>query len=127
MKVMMNSTHYPSKVVVLLIALLASPSAQAFAPTTGAGQKVVGSASSLVQKRPIVAAASTTALSMNLFDRISRVTRANINNALIALEDPEKVMNQAMSDMQVRKAGRSCTVNFSEASHAQPSLLCRLT
>ena len=38
---------------------------------------------------------------MNLFDRFSRVAKSNINNVLKSLEDPEKIMNQAVEDMQV--------------------------
>jgi len=37
---------------------------------------------------------------MNLFDRFSRVAKSNINNVLKTLEDPEKIMNQAVEDMQ---------------------------
>merc|ERR1719253_1052773 len=43
---------------------------------------------------------SSTVLSMNLFDRFSRVAKSNINNVLKSLEDPEKIMNQAVEDMQ---------------------------
>jgi len=43
---------------------------------------------------------SSTALSMNLFDRFSRVAKSNLNNVLKNLEDPEKIMNQAVEDMQ---------------------------
>lgn len=37
---------------------------------------------------------------MNLFDRAARVAKSNINNVLKTLEDPEKIMNQAVEDMQ---------------------------
>jgi len=37
---------------------------------------------------------------MNLFDRFSRVAKSNINNVLKNLEDPEKILNQAVEDMQ---------------------------
>lgn len=43
---------------------------------------------------------SGSALSMNLFDRFTRVAKSNINNVLKSLEDPEKIMNQAVEDMQ---------------------------
>jgi len=43
---------------------------------------------------------SSTALSMNLFDRFSRVAKSNLNNILKNLEDPEKIMSQAVEDMQ---------------------------
>jgi len=37
---------------------------------------------------------------MNLFDRFSRVAKSNLNNILKNLEDPEKIMSQAVEDMQ---------------------------
>jgi phage shock protein A len=37
---------------------------------------------------------------MNLFDRFQRVAKSNLNNILQNLEDPEKIMNQAVEDMQ---------------------------
>jgi hypothetical protein len=40
-------------------------------------------------------------LRMNLFDRFTRVAKANLNNVLKNLEDPEKIMSQALEDMQV--------------------------
>jgi hypothetical protein len=44
----------------------------------------------------------SSSLSMNLFDRFTRVAKSNLNNILKNLEDPEKIMNQAVEDMQVR-------------------------
>ena len=44
---------------------------------------------------------SSTSLHMNMFDRFSRVAKANINNVLKTMEDPEKILNQAVEDMQV--------------------------
>jgi phage shock protein A len=44
--------------------------------------------------------ASATALNANLFDRFTRVVNANLNNVLKTFEDPEKVMMQALEDMQ---------------------------
>jgi hypothetical protein len=41
------------------------------------------------------------ALSMNLFDRFARVAKANLNNVLKTMEEPEKILNQAIEDMQV--------------------------
>ncbi|KAL7467035.1 hypothetical protein ACHAXS_007306 [Conticribra weissflogii] len=49
---------------------------------------------------PSTAAYRSTSLSMNLFDRFTRVAKSNINNVLKSLEDPEKIMNQALEDMQ---------------------------
>jgi phage shock protein A len=37
---------------------------------------------------------------MGLFDRISRVVRANLNDVVSKAEDPEKVLEQALIDMQ---------------------------
>jgi phage shock protein A len=37
---------------------------------------------------------------MNLFDRAARVAKSNLNNVLKGMEDPEKIMNQAVEDMQ---------------------------
>jgi len=39
---------------------------------------------------------------MNLFDRFMRVAKGNFNKVLNSLEAPEKIMEQAMIDMQVR-------------------------
>ena len=48
------------------------------------------------------ASTTSTTLHMNLFDRFSRVAKSNLNNILQNLEDPEKIMTQALEDMQVR-------------------------
>jgi len=37
---------------------------------------------------------------MNLFDRFTRVAKSNVNSVLKSLEDPEKILNQAVEDMQ---------------------------
>lgn len=37
---------------------------------------------------------------MGLFDRIGRVIRANLNNLISQAEDPEKILEQAVMDMQ---------------------------
>merc|ERR1719149_614806 len=39
-------------------------------------------------------------LNMNMFDRFKRVAEANLNNVLGKLEDPEKVLAQAVEDLQ---------------------------
>lgn len=38
-------------------------------------------------------------MSMNMFERFSRVAKANVNEILNKWEDPEKVMNQAVEDL----------------------------
>lgn len=45
---------------------------------------------------------SSTVLHMNLLDRFVRVAKSNLNSIAAKVEDPEKIMNQAMIDMQVR-------------------------
>jgi phage shock protein A len=37
---------------------------------------------------------------MNMIDRFFRVVSSNINNVISNLEDPEKVLDQAVVDMQ---------------------------
>ena len=37
---------------------------------------------------------------MGLFDRIGRIVRANVNDLVNKAEDPEKILDQAMKDMQ---------------------------
>ncbi|NEQ18505.1 MAG: PspA/IM30 family protein, partial [Moorea sp. SIO3E2] len=37
---------------------------------------------------------------MGLFDRLSRVVRANLNDIVSKAEDPEKILDQAIVDMQ---------------------------
>merc|ERR1712157_559309 len=45
-------------------------------------------------------AVSPTALQANLIDRFFRVSKATANNVLQRFEDPEKIMDQALEDMQ---------------------------
>jgi phage shock protein A len=44
--------------------------------------------------------AGSSAMQMNLFDRFARVTKGTLNDVLKNLEDPEKIMTQALEDMQ---------------------------
>ena len=52
------------------------------------------------QHAPSYYPASVTALQANLFDRIVRVSKANANTILQRFEDPEKLIGQAVEDMQ---------------------------
>jgi hypothetical protein len=83
------------KLTLASLVLLWTSSASAFAPSFG---------SSFTQNRAATRLAppssSSTALQMNLFDRFTRVAKSNLNNILKNLEDPEKIMNQAVEDMQ---------------------------
>ena len=47
------------------------------------------------------AANSRVVLQMNLFDRFARVAKSNLNELANKLEDPEKIMDQAIEEMQV--------------------------
>jgi phage shock protein A len=83
------------KLTLASLVWLWTSSASAFAPSFG---------SSFTQNRAATRLAppssSSTALQMNLFDRFTRVAKSNLNNILKNLEDPEKIMNQAVEDMQ---------------------------
>jgi phage shock protein A len=87
----------PFTTAAVITALLAS-STQGFAPSV--------TTSTFVTKKTVSTSAGAavrqngSALSMNLFDRFQRVAKANINNALKNMEDPEKILNQALEDMQ---------------------------
>jgi phage shock protein A len=37
---------------------------------------------------------------MNMLDRFFRVVKSNVNSVIQSLEDPEKVLDQAVNDMQ---------------------------
>lgn len=50
-----------------------------------------------VQHRPIVQGRT---LSMNMVERFFKVVSSNVNNAIKKLEDPEKILDQAVDDMQ---------------------------
>ena len=72
----------------------------------------------------------TTALQMNFFDRFKRVAEANINNVLGKLEDPEKVLNQAVEDLQkdlvtIRQSYAEVMATQKRCARGVPS--CRVT
>ena len=49
---------------------------------------------------PTALKSSRLTLQMNIFDRFARVVSSNVNSVLKGLEDPEKVLEQAVNDMQ---------------------------
>ncbi len=65
----------------------------------------------------------STALQMNLFDRFTRVAKSNLNNILKTLEDPEKIMSQALEDMQVSFCWKFDHVLFSHIDHSWTHLI----
>ena len=72
----------------------------------------------------------TTALQMNFFDRFKRVAEANINNVLGKMEDPEKVLNQAVEDLQkdlvtIRQSYAEVMATQKRCARGVPS--CRVT
>jgi len=78
------------------------PGCDAFAPvhTTSSSATRLSPAHPFILADRSTVSASATALNANLFDRFFRVTAATANNLLAKFEDPEKIMNQALEDMQ---------------------------
>jgi len=70
------------------LAMAASTSKAFTGPFTGARLAI----------RP--ASTSNVVLQMNLFDRFARVAKSNLNELANKLEDPEKIMEQALQEMQ---------------------------
>jgi len=81
--------------VVLATLLNTGNVVDAFAPSS-----FTPKSSSITSANPSRIINNGSALQMNLFDRFSRVAKSNINNVLKNLEDPEKILNQAVEDMQ---------------------------
>ncbi|GAX23513.1 phage shock protein A [Fistulifera solaris] len=77
--------------------------------------------SSFVSRPSVSVPSSSTALQMNLFDRFTRVAKSNLNNILKNLEDPEKIMTQAVEDMQ--KDLVSVRQSYAEVTATQRRLL----
>jgi hypothetical protein len=50
--------------------------------------------------RSVYRRSSISSLKMNLADRFFRVVKSNVNSILGGLEDPEKILEQAVNDMQ---------------------------
>jgi phage shock protein A len=84
---------------VLLLCLLLVSSSQSFLlppPALAPHHYNVASTQHLTTPRRV----RSTALNMGLLTRFTRVVKANLNFLLHKFEDPEKIMNQAVSDMQ---------------------------
>lgn len=92
----MKITRAPTgqRVTTLALLLLAS-NGDAFAPIHHSSSPRLTAPSQITMD-----SASATALHANFFDRFTRVAKANLNNVLMGFEDPEKVMAQALEDMQ---------------------------
>ena len=99
-----------------ILAASSSSTANAFVPPSPTTSSI--SASTFVQRREVATVPTvtnqglvyfpsvahhtghTTALQMGLVDRFLRVAKGNVNAVLQNLEAPEKIMNQAVEDMQ---------------------------
>lgn len=95
MKIAVNSITY-SMAVLAIIGSFMTDSAEAFTPIhhPSAARLTVPS------HIPSHHSTSATALQANMFDRLFRVSKASANSVLQRLEDPEKIMDQALEDMQ---------------------------
>lgn len=62
------------------------------------GREVACSTRRVVQRR--VAARGAQPIQMNIIGRFFRVVRANLNQLVTGMEDPEKILNQTVTDMQ---------------------------
>jgi len=92
--------------LVLVVAVFQTPSTAFLAPNPVGLQS---SSKSLLRDQPrtlptqpfmMARPTTTTVLHLNLVDRFLRVARGNANSVLSRFEDPEKVMDQALLDMQ---------------------------
>mmetsp|Transcript_9410 Transcript_9410/g.22204 ORF Transcript_9410/g.22204 Transcript_9410/m.22204 type:complete len:162 (-) Transcript_9410:83-568(-) len=99
-----------------ILAASSSSTANAFVPSSPTTSSI--SASTFIQRREVATVPTvtnqglvyhpsvayhtghTTALQMGLVDRFLRVAKGNVNAVLQNLEAPEKIMNQAVEDMQ---------------------------
>ena len=54
-----------------------------------------------------------------MMDRLSRVVKSNVNKWVSNIENPEKVINQSVNDLQVSVVRNDCSIN-----HASPHVAC---
>lgn len=105
-----TSPHQPTSwnpfLSLLLLLLLSTPS-QSFLPplstpvtsTFTSSHRHSPPRTPFLSRHPPSPSNSPTSL-YNLFDRFARVAKSNLNNIAKKLEDPEKIMTQALEDMQ---------------------------
>jgi hypothetical protein len=112
--------YYSNRTVALSLVACLWGSTQAFVPTIHPPRTAFGPATltppSFIGGVPVAPRrVGTTALAMagqgNLLDRFFRVARSNLNTAVSSLENPEKVIGQAVTEMQV-SACVECTVRW---------------
>ena len=69
--------------------------------TASSSQAFTGPQFQPLTRSPTTTTNSNVVLQMNLFDRFARVAKSNLNELANKLEDPEKIMEQAIEEMQV--------------------------
>lgn len=94
MMLLSRSSRLSSHTVCFLFLLLAAASSvvDGFIMPTNQQQKSIFT--------PTITTTTALPAGPNLFDRFTRVVKGNMNTFIKAWEDPEKVMNQALDDMQ---------------------------
>ena len=60
----------------------------------------LSAAAAAAAARPATCGRTASAVQMQLFDRFSRLVKSNVNDLINKMEDPEKVLEQAVVDMQ---------------------------
>ncbi|CAM9393096.1 unnamed protein product [Ascophyllum nodosum] len=84
----------------LSVAFVVQPSSSSISRSTWRGRQGFTSSASPRAGRGGNGRSSGATLQMNLVDRFFRVAKANLNSILQKIEDPEKVLEQAVEDMQ---------------------------
>lgn len=98
MFVMTEYSHVPITTAFVTSLGITAPHVQPSKTSLFFGRPTVPHVVPMQRARP--ANSSATSIQMNLFDRFFRVVRANANQAVSNMEDPEKVLNQTVTDMQ---------------------------
>eukprot|EP00966_Prymnesium_polylepis_P113585 2626303-Prymnesium_polylepis.1 len=78
-----------------MLAILATLTASSYAYTLP-----IVSAPRACHRAALPAARAASGLQMNLGERFVRLVKSNVNQAISSMEDPEKVLEQAVADMQ---------------------------
>ena len=60
----------------------------------------------------------------NLVDRFSRVLRGTLNKAVASVEDPEKIILQAVDDMQVRRCAMGMNIRMRSSRFFASFFVC---
>ena len=93
-------TKFTLTTVLCVVALTAS-SSDAFTVGPQFQKSATAAANHAARRTRTAPSSSNVILHANLFDRFARVAKSNLNNLAGKLEDPEKIMEQALEEMQV--------------------------